>query len=1144
MNRLVAKAEAFFFGHRWQTLGVIGVFTAVMAVFALQLHMSAGFEKQMPIGHEYIQTFEKYRGDLFGANRLNFVVKARKGTIWNQEALTRLYDVTQAVMYLPGVDRIGVQSLWTPNAYVNEITEEGFRADQIIDSTITPEALTPEIVSRIQKLTSQGGFVGTLVAHDQTSAMITAEVEEVDREGKKLDYVAYNRILEEKIRKKFEDGKFEIQIIGFAKQIGDIADGASGVLEFCGIALVLTALAVYWYCRSVRFTILPIVCSLTSLVWQFGTLRLLGYGLDPLAVLVPFLVFAIGVSHGVQQINFIVRGLAHGKSTEEAARESFTGLLIPGTLALITAIVSFITLVLIPIPMVRELAITASIGVTYKIFTNLLMLPVAASLFTFTQEYADGAMLKREKRSRWLHVIAKVAEPRNAVITLVITAAIFGTSVWQSRGRVIGTLLPGAPELRPDARFNRDAVAISEAYDMGLDWLTVVFEAPPASDRNAAIGAFVNEFTWKMSTVPGVMSVDSYSNQLSLYNEGYNEGNPKMAVVPVDPGNTAGLNAEIARLRGYMSKDASMTAAHMYLTDHKAVTINRVIQAVKEFREHPPPREREDTACGGERGGAGGDQRRGGEERAPDDAVRVRRDPHPGLPRLPRRAGDGGVLHAAGRGDVHRVLVHEGTEHRAHGGHPPGDGPRGGDRGGLRLLHLQPAAASPGPGVLHLPGDGEGARLRGDGDHLHGDHAGGRRGHLVVLAAQVPGGHGEAPRVHVPGEHDHGDDRPSGAGRGPGTDPPAEEPREGFRAPEPLHRRMTNGETKRTDMMEIVHRGRRFGILTALALSVFLACPANAREGDSPPASGAGAAPASLKIQPAEATTAATKAMILSSARAGKRIVAVGNHGIVLLSDTDGADFRQAKSVPVRSTLSAVFFVDDKTGWAVGQWGVVLRTDDAGESWTLQRHDTSVDQPLFSVWFRDRQRGYAVGLWSLLIATVDGGKTWTQVTLPPPPGGKKADRNLLKIFANRMGTLFIAAEQGMILKSYDGENWSYISTGYKGSFWTGIVLNNGTLLVGGLRGTIYRSADDGRSWREAKSEFKSSITDFAEAGGKVYAAGLDGVFLESDNGGATFKGSQREDRLPFTAISVNSVGKLVKFSKQGVVKDPPNEPSK
>ncbi len=584
LKRIVERAEEFFFGHRWQTLGVIGVFTAVMAFFALQLHMSAGFEKQMPIGHEYIRTFEKYRADLFGANRLNFVVKAKSGSIWNRDALTRLYDVTQAVMYLPGVDRVGVQSLWTPNSYVNEITEEGFRADQIIDSTITPEALTPEVISRIQKLAGQGGFVGTLVSHDQTSAMITAEISEIDREGKKLDYIAYNRILEDSVRKKFEDAKYEIQIIGFAKQTGDIANGAEGVLEFCAIALLLTGFAVYWYCRSHRFTVLPIVCSMTSLVWQFGTLRLCGYGLDPLAVLVPFLVFAIGVSHGIQQINFIVRGLAFGKSTEQAARESFSGLLVPGTLALITAIVSFATLVLIPIPMVRELAITASVGVAYKIVTNLIMLPVAASLFTFTREYAEKAMLKREERSRWLHSLARVAIPRNAIIVVLVTAAIFGVAVWQSRGRVIGTLQPGAPELRPESRFNRDAVAIANGYDMGLDWLTVVFEAPPESDRYVAIGGFVDDFSWKMSNVPGVMSVDSYSNQLRLYNEGYNEGNPKMSAVPIDPMNYAGLNAEIARLRGYMNKDASMTAAHIYLTDHKATTINRVIDAAKEFR--------------------------------------------------------------------------------------------------------------------------------------------------------------------------------------------------------------------------------------------------------------------------------------------------------------------------------------------------------------------------------------------------------------------------------------------------------------------------------------------------------------------------------------------------------------------------------
>ncbi|NTU59949.1 MAG: MMPL family transporter [Deltaproteobacteria bacterium] len=585
LTRIVNRLETFFFSHRGLTLGVIGVFTAVMAFFALQLRMEAGFEKQLPIGHEYVKTFQQYREDLFGANRMNIVVKARKGTIWNREALTRLYQVTEAVQFLPNVDRMGVQSLWTPNSFVNEITEEGFRADPVIGGTITPEQLTVDTMAKIQRATSQGGFVGTLVSRDQTSAMITLELNEVDREGKKLDYITYNRILENQIRKKYEDANFEIQMIGFAKQIGDIAEGARGVLGFCAIALVLTGLAVYWYCHSHLFTILPIVCSLCSLVWQFGSLRLLGYGLDPLGVLVPFLVFSIGVSHGIQQINFIVRGLSHGKTTEEAARESFTGLLVPGTLALVTAFVSFITLVLIPIPMVRELAVTASIGVGYKIITNLIMLPVAASYFHFTKEYADKALLKREKRSAFLHVLASVAKPRNSVIVVAVTAVIFGLAVWQSRDRVIGTLQPGAPELRPEARFNRDAVAISQNYDMGLDWLTVVFETPAHADTNPAVGAFVDDFTWLMTEVPGVLSVDSYSSQLRTYSEGYNEGNPKMAVVPIDPGNYGALTAEIGRLRGYINKDATMVAAHLYLTDHKATTINGVIAAVKEFRK-------------------------------------------------------------------------------------------------------------------------------------------------------------------------------------------------------------------------------------------------------------------------------------------------------------------------------------------------------------------------------------------------------------------------------------------------------------------------------------------------------------------------------------------------------------------------------
>jgi photosystem II stability/assembly factor-like uncharacterized protein len=203
-----------------------------------------------------------------------------------------------------------------------------------------------------------------------------------------------------------------------------------------------------------------------------------------------------------------------------------------------------------------------------------------------------------------------------------------------------------------------------------------------------------------------------------------------------------------------------------------------------------------------------------------------------------------------------------------------------------------------------------------------------------------------------------------------------------------------------------------------------------------------------------------------------------------------------------------------------------------------------VDQPLFSVHFKDAQRGWAVGLWSLMIATADGGKSWTPVRLPAPPGGGKADRNLLKIFGSRDGALFVAAEQGTVLRSLDGETWSYVNTGYKGSLWTGLALGDGTLLVGGLRGTIYRSTDGGSSWMESRTDLKSSITDLAEARGKVLAVGLDGASFERADAGATFRARQRDDRLPFTALAVAQNGQLVRFSKQGLVEHTPAEAPK
>ncbi|MGH8461635.1 MAG: efflux RND transporter permease subunit [Stenotrophobium sp.] len=587
LTTLVRQLENFLFRWRGMVLTIFIVLTAFMGWECAQLRISAGFEKMLPVGHEYIKTFDDYRGKLHDANSIAVVVRPRHGDIWNADTLKTLLDVTQSLTFLPGVNRGSVTSLWTPNIFYTQITEDGFKAEPLISGTITPDALTPAVIGRIRDRVVAGGFMGKLVASDSSGALIAAEVMDPDpHTGKPLDYIAFGHSLETQIRQKYENANVEIQIIGFSKEVSDIADGAQGVLLFCGIALLLTILAVFWYCRSWILTFQKIACSLTTLIWQFGTVHLLGIGLDPLAILVPFLIFAIGVSHGVQQINFMVREVAGGCDMYTAARRSFSGLLIPGVLSLATTFVSFITMVLVPIPMIRELAIVAAIGVAYKVVSNLIMLPLAASYSKVTKEWSQLSQLRRESRGEWMSHIAGIAKPRNAWIMTALTLIIFVAAVALSRGRVIGSLQPGSPELRADSRYNLDSRSIANNFDVGLDWLTVVVEAPPQSCGNVELVKLLDQFGWEMQSVPGVVSAESVASLTKLYNVGLNEGQPKMGTIPRDSHTLSYDIAQAQEAVAIRGKGCKWMAVNLYLTDHKATTIQGVVAAVKQFRAH------------------------------------------------------------------------------------------------------------------------------------------------------------------------------------------------------------------------------------------------------------------------------------------------------------------------------------------------------------------------------------------------------------------------------------------------------------------------------------------------------------------------------------------------------------------------------
>jgi len=581
---MLNRVEDAVFKLRIPILLLLLLLTLVTGYYAAQLRFDAGFIKQLPTDHPFIETFREYRDKLPPPNTIIIGVHPREGSIWTVDAMRKLNEVTDAVFFLPGVYRGSVQSLWTPNTRVLEVNEEGLLAYNVIEADVTVKNLDDKKIARIRDNTLRGGHVGQLVSHDFTIASIKANLNEIDNKTKKpLDYIDLSRKLETGIRDRFEDDKYEIHIVGFAKMIGDIAEEAKNVGVFFLLAFVLTTLAVYAYARSVVLTLLAVFCSLISVVWQFGLLRLFDIGLDPLAILVPFLVYAIGVSHGVQQINLMSAEICAGRDSEAAARATFSRLLVPGIMALVTALVGFLTLYLIPIPMIQEMSLMASIGVALKIITNLFMLPIVASYCRFGPAYVARITRAREGRAKAMRWLAQISQSRASAITLVICVVVFVISVVATRDRHVGDLHAGAPELWPEERYNVDTNLMVEKFSMNLDAFIIIGEMPKLSCINYPAMDLLDRFTWHLQNTEGVKYAMSLSTLAKRGHAIWMEENLKFRAMARNARTFALTIGGVPPSGGLLNEECTMLPVIAFTLDHKATTINRVVAASKQF---------------------------------------------------------------------------------------------------------------------------------------------------------------------------------------------------------------------------------------------------------------------------------------------------------------------------------------------------------------------------------------------------------------------------------------------------------------------------------------------------------------------------------------------------------------------------------
>jgi uncharacterized protein len=596
------------FANRIPILLVFLATSVFMGYHAMSLRMEAGFEKLLPLKHPYLRTLLEYQEEFGSGNQLIIALTVDEGDIFTEEFFAALQHANEEVFFLSGVARHTVTSILTPNVRYLELIEDGFQGGNVVPAEFRP---TAEWFPIIRNNIIKSGRLGSLVANDFSGALIRTELLDIDPTTHlPLDYQVVARAMETKIRDAIETDRIKVRIIGFAKSTGDIADGARIVMSFFAITFVFTALFLYMYTGLIRATVLPLLSGLVAVIWQMGLLPLMGFGLDPMSILVPFLVFSIGVSHGVQKINAWLNEIMYGGAWDDdgipiepapsvavgvdgltAAKRAFQALFIPGIIALISDTVGFLTVLLIDIGIIREMAIAATAGVAAIIFTNLVLLPILLSYISVANlEKLRAKQQASEARLDPLwRAFSRLCHTRPAVIVVVVCVLLTGWGMVKNSELKIGDSQAGIPELRENARYNIDSRVITERFSIGVDKLSVIIESKKNACVDYDIMAEIDRLAWHIRNLPGVQSVSSLADNQKLILSLTSEGSPRWFHLSRD---SSSMSSSLYHMGAggdeFMDAPCSAMPVNIYTTDHKATTINDILHGLTKFRTDLP----------------------------------------------------------------------------------------------------------------------------------------------------------------------------------------------------------------------------------------------------------------------------------------------------------------------------------------------------------------------------------------------------------------------------------------------------------------------------------------------------------------------------------------------------------------------------
>ena len=582
----MSRLGAWLVGHSRLVVSLVLAVTVVFAVFAVQVRLDFRYDDLLPQGHPFMAVHNRFHANFGETNVLTVMIEARSGTIFTPQILTTIYRVTEAVDRLPGVNHDQIDSIASRFVRVIQV-KSGSRmsADPIMSGPVS----TPDEARAIQHQVLGSGYIlGNLVSLDERAAIVRAGFPE-----NRLDYRRLFTAVNEAILP-FADERVHVYVAGQPRQNGWILALQSQVLLAFAAAIVLTWMLLYRYFRDWRGALRPTISGGLAAIWGFGLVRLTGFPLNPLTLVIPFLITARAVSHSAQMHDRYYEELLAGASKRDAVQRSFSRLAAPTFAGILTDAFGVLAIAIVAIPALRSLAAVAALWLLSLVVTELLLNPIV-----YAQLRAPDVETIRSRARGWFArgstwLAAAVTSDRGRWTALVLTGTVAATA-----GLLLPRLQIGDPGsasriLAADSEFNRSHRAVQDKFGGSEPFVVIVEGDQPRALYRPALLRAVEQLQRYMERVAAVGASISPVDIMKGMRERFNESEPKWGVIPATEHEVAetffmywGFIPPSTSAR-YFTPDFRIGQITFFCRDHTVATVRSVVAAAERFiAEHP-----------------------------------------------------------------------------------------------------------------------------------------------------------------------------------------------------------------------------------------------------------------------------------------------------------------------------------------------------------------------------------------------------------------------------------------------------------------------------------------------------------------------------------------------------------------------------